>query len=301
MRTMSLSTVILVASLTFLAGSLYYAIPIFARTLEDLPHSELVCGPLESPVQALNSFDWTPEGNGGRFVLRMERLEHEHYLWIRHLSPALEGLSLPAIISSHDAKKHQTLWVPTAVLQMALRESFSKLPERLRAVPEYEVMWPVPAPDTEISQAAGRPRIGRTHDPALGMQNAVDIVTEFGAPVVAARDGTVVWTANRHPDIGCYNKAARANRPANQVVILHDDGSEAVYAHLRQGSIQADIGQRVEAGQPIGEVGRSGGIPTPHLHFHVGGITPTGYQTLPVVFRCADGRRIAPRVRGPVC
>ena len=42
-----------------------------------------------------------------------------------------------------------------------------------------------------------------------------------------------------------------------------------MYAHLRQGSVAVRTGQRVEAGDLLGEIGNSGSSTEPHLHFHV--------------------------------
>ncbi len=52
-------------------------------------------------------------------------------------------------------------------------------------------------------------------------------------------------------------------------VIVERDGVFAVYAHLRQGSVSVAVGDDVEGGQQIGEVGNSGNTSEPHLHFHL--------------------------------
>ena len=51
----------------------------------------------------------------------------------------------------------------------------------------------------------------------------------------------------------------------------HDDGSLALYAHLRTGSVTArPIGARIAAGEYLGVIGSSGNSTGPHLHFEVG-------------------------------
>ena len=55
----------------------------------------------------------------------------------------------------------------------------------------------------------------------------------------------------------------------NAVAIVHADGSETLYGHLRQGSVLVHPGDRLAAGQPIGLVGLSGKTQFPHLHFQV--------------------------------
>jgi len=56
---------------------------------------------------------------------------------------------------------------------------------------------------------------------------------------------------------------------ANFVRILHDDGSMALYAHLKSEGVLVRVGQRVRAGQPIGLSGNTGFTTGPHLHFAV--------------------------------
>jgi murein DD-endopeptidase MepM/ murein hydrolase activator NlpD len=42
-----------------------------------------------------------------------------------------------------------------------------------------------------------------------------------------------------------------------------------VYAHLKTGSVRVRPGDKVRAGQVIGQLGSSGNSTEPHLHFHV--------------------------------
>lgn len=57
--------------------------------------------------------------------------------------------------------------------------------------------------------------------------------------------------------------------PGNFVLIEHAGGESSLYAHLQRGSVRVKVGDRVEAGQPIGRLGSSGNSTEPHLHFHV--------------------------------
>ncbi len=64
----------------------------------------------------------------------------------------------------------------------------------------------------------------------------------------------------------------------NVVVILHPKMKNVFgtrYDHLKSGSITVTPGQRIKAGQKIGEVGSAGRSRGPHLHFEVWG--PGGY------------------------
>lgn len=114
-----------------------------------------------------------------------------------------------------------------------------------------------------IGQSPGGPITTHT---SLGSQFAVDIPMPEGTPVLAARDGTVIYTE--------ANQIYGAQVPdmmdkANEVRIQHIDGTFAVYAHLSHGGVYVYPGQRVIAGQQIGLAGSTGYSSGPHLHFAV--------------------------------
>lgn len=96
---------------------------------------------------------------------------------------------------------------------------------------------------------------------------AVDFAVPVGTPVLAARDG-VVMQAESGFDAAGLNAARYAGR-ANYIRIVHDDGTMAVYAHLKPDGVLARVGQRVRAGQQIGLSGNTGYTTGPHLHFVV--------------------------------
>ncbi|MGZ5055437.1 MAG: peptidoglycan DD-metalloendopeptidase family protein [Methylobacter sp.] len=95
---------------------------------------------------------------------------------------------------------------------------------------------------------------------------AVDIVMPVGTPVYAARSG-VVLEAEDDFFKGGTNKAYSSE--ANNIRILHDDGSMSLYAHLELEKAQVYPGLAVMAGQLIGYSGNTGFTSGPHLHFAV--------------------------------
>lgn len=94
---------------------------------------------------------------------------------------------------------------------------------------------------------------------------AIDIGMPVGTPIAAARDGIVIDMRDNYAHSGVsstyfYDKA-------NYVMVLHEDGTYAMYGHLLIGKILVQPGEQVEAGQLIGYSGNTGFSTGPHLHF----------------------------------
>ncbi len=94
-----------------------------------------------------------------------------------------------------------------------------------------------------------------------------------GVPVLAAADGTVLRIKSGVND-GTFIKEGeksivQGREGGNEVVILHKNGWQTFYAHLRKGSIAVTEGDKVAAGDALGIVGLSGKSEFTHLHFHV--------------------------------
>lgn len=85
----------------------------------------------------------------------------------------------------------------------------------------------------------------------------IDIVARRGTPVVAAAKGTVTFAGNTGGDYGYM------------VDIDHGAGMVTRYAHLGQGSVVVRRGQRVERWEKVGEVGTTGLVTSPSIHYEV--------------------------------
>ncbi|MGZ5580646.1 MAG: peptidoglycan DD-metalloendopeptidase family protein [Methylobacter sp.] len=136
-----------------------------------------------------------------------------------------------------------------------------------RPLPDYQstvAYLPPIAPNAsfQITQGFGG---SFSHNDAQN-QYAVDIAMPVGTPVYAARAG-VVLEADDDFYNGGANKAYTSE--ANNIRILHADGSMAIYAHLELEKAQVRPGQTVAAGQLIGYSGNTGFSTGPHLHFSV--------------------------------
>jgi hypothetical protein len=96
----------------------------------------------------------------------------------------------------------------------------------------------------------------------------------FGAPVLAAAAGKIVELVKGEPE----QKPGKplvgvtvGNAAGNHVIQDIGNGRFILYAHLRLGSIPADIkvGVVLRPGQRIGGIGNTGSSTAPHLHFQV--------------------------------
>jgi murein DD-endopeptidase MepM/ murein hydrolase activator NlpD len=85
----------------------------------------------------------------------------------------------------------------------------------------------------------------------------IDIVARRGTPIVAAAKGRVIYAGNTGGDYGYM------------IDIDHGQGVITRYAHLAQGSLVVRRGQTVERWQKIAEVGSTGLVTSPSIHYEV--------------------------------
>lgn len=117
-------------------------------------------------------------------------------------------------------------------------------------------------------------------------QYAIDWNMPEGTPILAARTGVVTGMKDQFSEGGPHR---RYENFANYVMIKHDDGTVAEYAHLKQGSSRVKVGQRVQVGEVIALSGNTGFTTGPHLHFFVYKAVDGGKrQSFPVRFRLRD-------------
>jgi len=98
---------------------------------------------------------------------------------------------------------------------------------------------------------------GYRRDPKTGgrrMHSGVDFAGPVGTPLYATADGVV-----KH--------AGWQSGYGRLVKIQHDFGIETRYAHMSR--IGVKVGQRVSRGQRIGDMGASGRVTGPHIHYEV--------------------------------
>lgn len=83
----------------------------------------------------------------------------------------------------------------------------------------------------------------------------IDLTALKGSPIYSTAKGKVIVAANFHDGYG------------NKVVIDHGFGYRTIYAHLHK--IQVKVGQEMDLGDLIGQVGNTGISVSPHLHYEV--------------------------------
>lgn len=135
--------------------------------------------------------------------------------------------------------------------------------------------------------------MARTYEGHKGTDIAIDgrAAMTRGVNVLAARDGTVLRVRDGEDDHFPLSEdqlskiKADKKECGNAVLIDHGDGWQAMYCHMKRGSIIVTPNQTIKAGDKIGQVGASGMTEYPHLHF---GLTKDG-----IVIDPFTGRDIA--------
>ncbi len=153
-------------------------------------------------------------------------------------SPALERA-----IEAAQAVKQETSRIPALKI--------NSLNEAANETEDMPTAWQAPVTGRVTSN------FGVRTDPLNGQQRShhgIDIAAPRGTPIGAAAAGKVVFVGPR----GGYG---------NTVIIEQTDGKQTLYAHADQ--LLVNVGETVQAGQPIATVGSTGRSTGPHLHFEV--------------------------------
>ena len=96
------------------------------------------------------------------------------------------------------------------------------------------------------------------------MEAGVDVYAAAPGVVRGLRDGMIDRLYTPEEDARIDGRDC-----GNGMVLDHGNGWQTQYCHMKQGSVTVAKGDRVEAGQVLGQVGISGRSQFPHLHISV--------------------------------
>lgn len=131
------------------------------------------------------------------------------------------------------------------------------------------------------------------------------LLAPVGGRVVAVHDLEVDHAAYRSAPAGLAFLLGQGRRvrsgaigiAGNHVVIaMSEHGPFVLLAHLRRGSARVRSGERVAAGEPVGECGNSGNSVQPHVHLQVtDSVDWPAARGIPIQFRTHRGGPALPR------
>ena len=114
---------------------------------------------------------------------------------------------------------------------------------------------PEPAPDAAAGTypVDGAHHYGDGFGDRGGSHRGQDVMADCGTPLRAVRDVTV--------------RRVATEAAAGRYVVLHDGGSGEDYVYMHMSTVDVASGDRVGAGEKVGEVGQTGDATACHLHF----------------------------------
>lgn len=183
------------------------------------------------------------------------------------------NLEITAVLPTNSATREDKSsdLIPTPTLQEL--ETTPMLPQRISCKDSFcQVEWPgwmsrpFLEPDRDWIDLTYP--YASTGDGTLAIHNGVEFPNPHGTPVRAAAAGEVLYAGN---DEGLLLGLYR-NFYGNVIILRHNNLFDAkdlytLYGHLS--TINVEVGDLVQAGDLIGEVGASGVASGSHLHFEV--------------------------------
>ncbi|MDH5719010.1 MAG: M23 family metallopeptidase [Spirochaetia bacterium] len=132
----------------------------------------------------------------------------------------------------------------------ALNQLQKMLNERTKVQRSLPYYWPVAGGRFTSFYGQRLSPFGYTSEFHLG----VDLADRVGTPLFASADGVVI-------------SRGYAGGYGLRLILQHDFGYQTLYAHLNRARVR--VGDKVKKGQVIGEIGKSGQVTGPHLHYEI--------------------------------
>jgi murein DD-endopeptidase MepM/ murein hydrolase activator NlpD len=188
-------------------------------------------------------------------VLQLGGGEQKLSFTVKPKTYAVQQLKVPPSQVNLSPEDEARVAKETAKVREALDSFSSTAPSTLR------LAQPVPG---RRSSSFGLRRMfnGESRNPHSGM----DIAAPTGTPIKAPLAGRVV-------DVGRYFFNG------NNVIVDHGQGLVTMYCHLSK--IRVEVGQELKRGEVLGDVGASGRVTGPHLHW---GVSLNGAMVDPALF-----------------
>jgi len=181
--------------------------------------------------------------------------EQELPFTVKHKEYKVQALKVPPSQVNLSPENEERVKTESAKVRAVLDAFTAGAPSTLR------LAQPVPGVRQD---SFGKRRVfnGESRSPHSGM----DIAAPTGTPIKAPLAGRVV-------DVGSYFFNG------NNVVIDHGLGLATMYCHLSK--INVKVGQELKLGEVLGEVGATGRVTGPHLHW---GVSLNGAMVDPSLF-----------------
>ena len=180
-----------------------------------------------------------------------------------------EGLGSDTYMSMFDQELSKLFAERGLGMQDMFEQGMQRMAEKTGNAPEKQGQLTLKNDDTltlenEIKPLlpdAGHPRVssgyGTRNDPFDGntaFHHGLDIAASEGTDIHPVRNGTVLFSGEQ-------------KGYGNVVIIDHGDGFQSKYAHNQANLVQ--LGQQVDTGSVIAQVGSTGRSTGPHMHFEV--------------------------------
>ena len=168
-------------------------------------------------------------------------------LRVPQMEKVAETEKITKTVSATPVNKSETAVAQAKTVQTAKKISSDpskKLP-KITERSSSKFSWPVRG---KILSAYGAKSNGLFND-------GINISVKQGTAVKAAENGVVAYAGNEVKGMG------------NLIIIQHSGGWMTVYAHMD--SMNVKRGTRVNVGQKIGVVGKTGKVDSPQLHFEI--------------------------------
>ncbi|MDX1508995.1 MAG: peptidoglycan DD-metalloendopeptidase family protein, partial [Woeseiaceae bacterium] len=170
-----------------------------------------------------------------------------------------DGRSVPFDVESH-AYREQRLTVSKSYVSLSDEDLARVGSERKIIDAALNNYREVPVEDIALAAPVDGPRSSSFglrrffNDQPRSPHKGMDIAATTGTPIVAPRSGIVTATGDYF-----FN--------GNTVIVDHGQGLVTMYCHLSR--IDVDEGRSLAPGEKLGEVGATGRVTGPHLHFGV--------------------------------